>query len=304
MAGTLRVDEIGSSTGTIQIEPGQGLDLSNSKSVRIPIGSTLEQGSPLFSGLRYDLDKRFLKSHGTSWNNIKESVSLNDYDNINKTGLILHLDAKNYNSYIGSGSTWRDVSKYHNNAIAYNGIDYNSEGYFEFTGATNGPHFRMNNASAVDLSEGTVGAWVRFDTIASNRVVVAYGGNNTDRGWLLQNENNTARKIGFTVWTDNSAFYQAYIGETESNLLVGEWIYLVGTYTRTTVNVYINGARKISLTKPDTSVENSGDFWIAGEVGRSTYFLDGGIAAVHVYNRALTEDEIYLNYRALRKRFE
>ena len=51
------------------------------------------------------------------------------------SGLVLHLDARDTNSYSGSGNTWNDLSGNNYNATI-NGATFNSNGkYFYFDGS-------------------------------------------------------------------------------------------------------------------------------------------------------------------------
>ena len=51
------------------------------------------------------------------------------------SGLVLHLDARDTNSYSGSGNTWSDLSGNNNNATI-DGATFNSNGkYFYFDGS-------------------------------------------------------------------------------------------------------------------------------------------------------------------------
>jgi hypothetical protein len=133
MARTLRVDEIYSSTGTISLPPGQGLDLSDCQSsLSLPRGTTVQEGTPVASGLRFDTDTGEFKSYGQSWNRFKNKVS-RDYGNIVKAGLILELDTYRINSYPGSGNKWYSTTKKPITGTILGGPVFDSEEkYFTF----------------------------------------------------------------------------------------------------------------------------------------------------------------------------
>ena len=84
--------------------------------------------------------------------------------------------------------------------------------------------------SIVNLSAGTVEGWIKWDTVSSNRVVLSYGGNNNDQGFLLLSQDSSSNKIGFSTWRDNGTAC-LYTGNTYSSCnLVGYWNHLVATY--------------------------------------------------------------------------
>jgi hypothetical protein len=49
--------------------------------------------------------------------------------NVVTDGLVLHLDAANVKSYLGSGTVWKDLSGKGHNGTLINGAAYNSNGY-------------------------------------------------------------------------------------------------------------------------------------------------------------------------------
>lgn len=216
-------------------------------------------------------------------------------------GLVLHLDAGISESYPKSGTGWYDISGNGNNGTLVNGPTYNSSngGSFALDGADD--YISTNSSGIINLTQGTISCWCKYDSITNNRVAVSYGGNGTDTGWLLQNENNTVRKLGFsTLRTTGSQL--AYIGETNSTQYIGKWIYQVGVYDSSSTKVYINGNLGASVSASGT-ITNSNSLWIGGEVSRPTYHLDGNIAGVTYHNRALSAAEITQNFNAQRARF-
>ena len=224
-----------------------------------------------------------------------------DYTQIIQTGLKTHLDASTRESYPGSGTNWYDLSGNENHATLTNGPTFSSTngGSIVFDGIND--YGVINDYTDINLSAGTICAWVKYNTIATNRVVISYGGNNLDRGFLLQNENNTLNKIGFSTY--RGAGSNAYAGESTSTPYIGNWLYQVGVYNTTSLKLYLNGSLTISstLSTPSALLSDS-TFWIGGEYNR-TYYLDGNIAAVQIYNRVLSSEEILYNYNTQKARF-
>jgi hypothetical protein len=211
-------------------------------------------------------------------------------------GLVLALDAGNTKSYPGSGTTWNDLSGNNYSGSLTNGPTFDSAngGNIVFDGTND--YIETNASGVVNLTEGTVCCWCRYDTITTNRVAVSYGGNDIDNGWLLQNEG--SRKIEFGTFRTSGT---ATLGAANSTQYIGQWIYQVGTYNLTSTKLYINGVLVNSVVSSG-SIPAATTLWIGGETGRS-FYLDGNVAIVKYYNRTLTAEEVLQNYNATRGRY-
>ena len=240
-----------------------------------------------------DLNGNIISSGSVSSGYFKNSIITN--------GLILHLDAGNKNSYPGSGTTWYDLSSYGTNGTLINGVSFSSSngGSLSFDGADD--YATISSHSNINLSEGTICAWVRYTNIATNRVVVSYGGNNSNNGFLLQNENDVSTKIGFGINRTNG-WSSVYVGNTVSSPLVNTWIYQVGWYNLTQSKIFINGYLYNMATVSSATLTSATNLWLGNEPGRSYNFV-GNIGAVHIYNRAISTAEILNNYYSTKARF-
>ena len=167
--------------------------------------------------------------------------------------------------------------------------------YLDFDGTNDS--IVIDDVSNISLTSGSVEAWVKMDSISGNRVIVAYGGNGTNTGWLLQSENQTANKIGFLVFGAASA----YSGNTLSTGYLNNWTHFVGTYGGGAVKFYANGTL-VTSTATGTNVSSSSTLRIGNEYNRS-YFLDGQLGLVRIYSKTLTAAEVLSNYNATKSRF-
>jgi hypothetical protein len=142
----------------------------------------------------------------------------------------------------------------------------------------------------------TVETIVKFGAMNSNRVVVAHGGNgDSDKGFLLQYENSTYG-LSFAIY-DSPNFGWAYAGTgSASTQYLNQYIHMVGVYDNNFVRLYINGVQ-IMATEYIGGFEQRSTFRIGNEVNRS-YYLQGEIPVVKVYNRPLSDTEINANYGA------
>ena len=223
--------------------------------------------------------------------------------NIVTDGLVLSLDAADINSYPGSGTTWFDTSGNNNTPTTVNSPTFTTQnrgGWSVDSVGTN--NFNLDSrASLVNVVDGTVGGWVRFNSFASaNYVFVSYGGNGTGAGFLLQSESS----LGLEILTFGGGITngRASLLPGPSAAYVGTNMYMVGTYNLNTVTLYINGIALVSSAKNLATMPAQSYLRISSEFNR-TRGVGGNIYTTHIYNRALTSQEILQNYNQTKSRF-
>jgi hypothetical protein len=301
MAGTLRVDEIYSSTGTISLPPGQGLDLSDCKSsLSLPRGTTAQEGTPVASGLRFDTDAGEIKSYGQSWDRFEKTQS-RILDRFPKAGLILYMDAADLDSYPLSGSRWYDLSGNNNTGIFGGSPTYNEEfdGYFNFNGSSdisrsasvtpNNDDFTIGFIYQLTGTGGRGGLFERKPSVPYNGFSLGQGG---DGSW------------GFTV-SGTSDFVNS-IQMSFQYPTVNTWYFDVGVYSNgNTVTGYRNGYIVNSSTgasQGNLSTQGARtDLLIANRDNITA--LPCNVAMVFCYKRALNDVEIFTLYDIFKDRF-
>lgn len=186
-----------------------------------------------------------------------------------------------------------------NTTIDVSNITYDGNGYPYFDG-TNDQITLDSFASSVP-KRITVETIVKFNAMNGNKVVVAHGGNgDSDKGFLLQYENSTYG-LSFAIY-DNPSFGWAYAGTgSASTQYVNQYIHMVGVYDNNFVRLYINGVQ-IMATEFINGFEQRSTLRIGNEVNRS-YYLQGEIPVVKIYNRPLTDTEITANYNSYKNRY-
>ena len=207
--------------------------------------------------------------------------------NIVSNGLVLYLDASNTKSYVSGSTTWNDVSRNGNNGTLINGPTFNSAngGNIVFDGTND---FVSGSCTTVNANVGmTTFIWVRT-TITSPQVFFSHtsGANN-----------------GFRLEIDGGQFLLTFGGvanySSGNSVSDGNWKQLVVTTVGTTGRIYINGNLVASPTV-GTMQGTPNQFVISGSTIR---FLNGNVASVILYNRALSAAEVLKNYNATKSRF-
>jgi hypothetical protein len=221
------------------------------------------------------------------------SVSYNP--SIVTSGLILCLDAANPKSYSGTGTAWSDLSGYANNATLVNSPTYlaSYKGRFTFNGT--------NQYASTPLSLGgytafTIAAWFRTTTV-SKEIAATYGVTNMFELWINANGTVSIYAYGSTT---------SYRTST-TVVTAGAWTYCVATFNGATpaLNMYINGALDNgALTNAIPASINAGSSTVViGNVNSGSYYFNGSMGQISIYNRAITATEVTQNYNATKGRY-
>jgi hypothetical protein len=217
-------------------------------------------------------------------------------------GLILNLDASNSSSYIGSGTTWTDLSSTGNNGTLTNGVAYSSSngGIMTFDGVND--YVEMGGNSVFNLTNITISTWVKLDTTTGNNFILSrYYNTTTDNGWSIY-YNPTTQKLRF----DGRESSVAYIGnESNNNYSVNTWYNVVCVKSNLTWSIYVNGtldmSQNIGVGNIAFSINN---MQVGGSLlSYASNYGKNSIGSVNIYNRALNSTEITQNFNATKSRF-
>jgi hypothetical protein len=215
---------------------------------------------------------------------------------INEEGLVLALDAADRNSYIGSGTSWKDLS-----GNSYNGT------------LTNGPTFNSSNGGSIvfDGTDDNVQLGNASNFISADAITV--------NCWIKTNVTEVYKKIFVTVTAGTQSItgvyfslgpspYNYYFGingvqqaTSTSNLSTTQYNNICGTYDKSNIKLYLNGVL-LATTAYTTSISTSGIGRISG-YDNGGEIWNGNISSVMIYNRALTATEVLQNYNATKSRF-
>lgn len=214
-------------------------------------------------------------------------------------GLLANYDAGDARSYPGAGNVWYDLAG--NSDLTFvNTPPWDSQGWFTFNGSS---HYGTGPGMFNEDAACTIGMWV--SRTATNSQFSVYVGEST---------NGPRAEL---VWYTNSYLY-GEVGIADSHWVRAypsyyadtNWHYMAFTFDGSGV---LN-ADKITLYRDDYPMQYGGtsgtiDATIPAaatqlRIGhRSTGYSAGKLGAVHIYNRALSREEITQNWVALRGRF-
>lgn len=246
-------------------------------------------------------------SVGGSFGLDKYGKQVNVTNAIIAAGLVMHLDASNSVSYIGSGTAWTDISGNGNHGTLQNGVAFTSvnNGAMVFDGVND--YFVTNNN--LDLSNtDKLTIQIILKTASSSAEMVME--HSTD--WNSYNafgiiSNNLSNKMQIT---DHNQGYN--VSNSVASINNNNWHLFTATTDRS-LNaadqnlIYIDGNTANKVNVANLINDNNGNFtshklYISTRAGSSLYF-NGTIAQVLIYNRVLTVAEIEENYNAIKLKY-
>ena len=209
----------------------------------------------------------------------------------NSSSLVLYLDAANYRSYSGSGTTWNDLSLSNNTSSLVNGPTYSSSnnGYISFDGSND--YISVNsNANILSKTEYTKIAYFYVTSFSTANNIISGGVSGQHAFWL---------QVSNKLYAGHNGAWSTVTGTT--TLSLNSWYFGAVTYNNSTGwKLYLNGVEDGSSV--DTTTFTGNQEILIGAYGAGNYFT-GRIGLVQVYNRALSASEILKNYNSTKKRY-
>lgn len=221
-------------------------------------------------------------------------------------GLICYVDAANLLSYSGSGSILYDLSGNGNNLVLHNTPVFNSAGYFKFDGINQ----YIKSANALNLRDTqavTVIINMRFNEYGTNSVMIAElskrAPDNDSSFFFAACIDEDGRSDELQLCVSGNAGINA---DLWSKALVNDliWHNMAAVFDKSLTGkeskLYTDGQFSASLNQTTFSNNNTNNyeyhymyFMARNEV---KYFANAFVSSILIYNRALTADEILVNY--------
>lgn len=220
-------------------------------------------------------------------------------------GLVLHLDAANKKSYT-SGSTWYDLSGNRNNGTILNGTSFNSDytGSFLYDGLNDTVSFQHNqNLLFLNREPFTLEAWFKLSTYQPTFPQILC--RETSIGVGRDGYNITLytpiKTIFIERWVANEKkISTVFLTTLEYSSGIN---HVVCKYDGNYITTYLN-KRKGNTTLDTRPITNTVAKLNVGSTSSGTSnFFSGNLFSVRIYNRSLSDDEIYNNYNNTKSRY-
>lgn len=214
--------------------------------------------------------------------------------NIVQNGLSLYLNASDPAGYPGSGTTWFDLSG--------NGADQTL--YGAPTYITGSPkHFSFNGFSQYSVgstpyvlppSQYTKMVWFQINASGDNNLVSSAAGGHFM--YFASTSTLWAGNANVTPYSGGGAF------GSSTSFNTGTWYCATVVFSSPQIWIYVNGVQ--DAFDPTYGPAHAGD----GSVNLACFgpggnLLNGNIAEVYCYGRALTAQEVLQNFNATRSRY-
>jgi len=237
--------------------------------------------------------------------------TVNGGGNIITDGLVLYLDAANIKSYIGSGTTWSDLTINGNNGALVNmgttGFSSSNLGTIVFDGVDdyvnlgNNFNFQYNNSF-------TLCGWFNFTNDQDSTLIAKQDNTGNFRGYIMRKLVNYQLSFGLV----STVGLQVQIRTPTNVILPNIWYYISSTYDGTSLSsglkIFINGNQLSTTTVANTLGNNTiitnanaaiGKFGLTSIISP----FNGKNSVTQIYNKVLNASEILQNYNTMKSRF-
>lgn len=207
-------------------------------------------------------------------------------------GLVLCLDAANRKSYSGSGTVWTDLAGSNNGTL------------------TNGPTFSSANGGSIvfDGSDDHIlGALplIPFNSSVTIEAIIKLNNTSSNKNIITQGQSAVSFSCGMVIIGTELRFRNSTNDHSLSSpqvLLANQWYHLVLSTTASGTTGYINAVSSGTTIQKVTS-NSVANYAVGKRPGVTSEFMNGNIAKISIYSKALSQDEILQNFNALKGRF-
>jgi hypothetical protein len=211
-------------------------------------------------------------------------------------GLVLHLDAGNFKSYPGSGTTWFDKSGNSNNGTLINGPTFNS---------SNGGSMVFDGVNDYITTPNVIGGFTNYSAEFWFKLNTNTAGVEKWLGSQYSSAGGGVGRVIFMIFTSNKIrnFINGTSFDGDTTILTNIWYHVV--FTRNTTGsgtIYLNGVLDGSGTLSTPAVQNQ-PYINGGTTSFSNRWVNGQIPITRLYNKALSAQEVLQNYNATKSRF-
>ena len=221
-------------------------------------------------------------------------------------GLVYNLDAANRASTIPVSTietSFNTINLTESGSFSDNGIFDSSTitPSFAFDGTND--YIDCGTISSFDDGDISFALWCNLTSNGTFQYILSTTNSSTVSG--INIAINSSGLIHFERAQD-VANTQNSTGYVVSGLSYGNWHHLCGTYNATSgeLKAYVDGVLKSTTNNSADARSASTALKIGGLSASSSLPANGNISTIHIYNRALSANEVLHNFNALKGRFE
>jgi hypothetical protein len=216
--------------------------------------------------------------------------SKNSLYKLSSTSLVLNLDASNSNSYLSSGTTWTDISASPTNAVLTNGPTF-TRPYIQFDGTDDSATIASNSKFAFGTGDFTLECWIFPQDFTKYTHMIAFPQQSAMALKADVGNPGGGNIYLYTPTFDTFGFTGGW------SLTRDAWNHVVFKRESSVAYAFLNGLGRGSkpgftnnFTTQVCNIHN----------GHPGEFSQCRISAVRIYNRALSDSEVFSNFSARR----
>ena len=226
-------------------------------------------------------------------------VKVTSYPNVPNTDwLEVYYDAKNYTS----GNNVQDETANNRDGVLYGNTSFSSaDGIHKFDFDGSGDYIESLNITSISGNQTmSSSVWVKFNSWINTSVDMVFslgdrtGGNGKEYALAAYHSGTAASTNGLYV---SIYGYNAITSKVIPDL--NRWYHFVTTHNGSNHQIFINGVLVTSsVSNGDVNLPTSGcDLVLGGDTASSRgQLMNGSIANFRLFNRALTQDEVWQLY--------
>jgi len=224
-------------------------------------------------------------------------------------GLVLNLDAAKRDSYPGSGTLWRDLSGNGNNGTLTNGPTYtgvSKDAAIVFDGTNDYVDISGSSISSFRTDDFGISVWVNFNNLISSSYRDIIGSSNNTAylganksGWVCSYYS-IAGQFRFSYQSSNTWIFEQGFS---SKIIQSQWYCINYIRNSGIVTFYQNGSPVFSSTITTNLISTEPFIRLGGGYGSGGGLVNGLIPQAQIYNRALSQFEIFQNFNSMKGRY-
>ena len=201
-----------------------------------------------------------------------------------------------FDSYKVQGDV-RDYSSYENNGTLGGSPSWDSNcqvgGCYEFDGVDD--YVSLNSFDGFSSPVGSISYWMKLNANNINQGIYRFNENGNSE--YIRTYIASTNRMDLVIEEANVVMLNVYYDLDGLGSYVGDWVYVTWTQDGTGVKLYIDGIERT------LSGTNNGNWWTDhlafadGTIGVSWAYFNGSIDEFKVYDRALSIEQVKLNYQ-------
>jgi hypothetical protein len=225
---------------------------------------------------------------------------------IQKTGILLEVDAANAASYPGTGTTWANLFR----PGTYNGtitgsVTYNStDAYGALQFPANNSYVDFGNVGDLSVSWSFQVAVKPAPSASGNYTILSYTSGSGTGSLTFKLDYSSSNQVA-TLSSYSVTGSTQIVHRVTGSVSTGSWSIINASYGATVIGMFVNGRpTDYAVTTGSTVGYSSNNKLVAGGTNLVTSsYYSGSLASLLVYNADVANTRIIQNYNAFATRF-